>query len=98
MWVIPLSHDYHKVATEVDVLLTDAYESLCRGHPIHEVHCCAYKSALLSIPLHQLGQLNKLSCAKCVSHAIVIKYRSFNSPFGLYNPIVHTVDSPMAFY
>ena len=37
--VVSLAHDYSSVPTEVDVLVTDCYESLSRGRPVHMIRC-----------------------------------------------------------
>ena len=36
---------------EVDVLLADAFDYLCRGCPVCEVFCPSCKSVLLLVPL-----------------------------------------------
>ena len=49
--VVPISHDYSSVPTEVDVLVTDCYESLTRGRPVAEIHCPQCQVALPPEPL-----------------------------------------------
>ena len=73
-------------------MLTDAYESLCKGCLVCEVHYSACKSALPPIPSHQPCQLNQPISVKCTSYATVSKYKVLNSLFGRYNPILYTVD------
>ena len=83
---------------EVNVLLTDAYESLCRGCTIYKVYYPTCKSILPPVPLHQPGQLNKPSFVKCALCATVVKYRGLNSLLGWYNPFVHTVNSAFGIF
>ena len=90
--MIQLLHDYQKVATEVDVLLADAFESLCRGCHVHEVHCPACNDILPPPPLRKPGQLNQPSAVKCAKCGTMVKYQGFNSPFARYYPVLHTAD------
>ena len=90
--MIPLLHDYQKAATEVDVLLADAFESLCRGRPVHEVHCPACNDTLPPAPLRKPGQLNQPCAVKCAKCGTMVKYQGLNSPFARYTPVLHTVD------
>ena len=90
--MIPLLHDYQKAATEVDVLLADAFESLCRGRPVHEVHCPACNDTLPPAPLRKPGQLNQPCAVKCAKCGTMVKYQGLNSPFARYTPVLYTVD------
>ena len=90
--MIPLSHDYHKVATELDVLLADAFESLDRGRPVNEIHCPACNDVLPPAPLRNPGQLNRPSSMKCAKCGTLVKYSGLNSPFARYRPVLHTVE------
>ena len=85
-------HDYQKAVTEVDVLLADAFESLCRGCPVDEVHCPACNDTLPPAPLQKPGQLNQPSAVKCAKCGTMVKYQGLNSPFARYTPVLHTVD------
>ena len=90
--MIPLLHDYQKVATEVGVLLADAFESLCKGCPVHEVHCPACNDTLPPAPLQKPGQLSRPSAVKCAKCGTMVKYQGLNSPFARSTSVLHTVD------
>ena len=77
---------------EVYVLLADAFESLCRGRPVHEVHCPACNDTLPPAPLQKPGQLNQPSAVKCAKYGTMVKYQGLNSPSARYAPVLHIVD------